>query len=142
MLTNVNLDGGTNATGFIRVINVGGFLAYFAVGYDIGGMHPVKISPTLSAGDYWKIGIPLNATNVGFEAYVAVYIQSWMSVYRTAFSTVPQKCFVMNGTVFNPRCFETPCPSGDNGIPPVGGTPNCCCNCCCNCNCSCNNTVC
>ncbi|MEF9951627.1 MAG: hypothetical protein RR838_03475 [Clostridium sp.] len=121
MYTSADPPNMTVENGFIRVYNSGAFIAYFAIAYDLNGQHVIKISPTLPVLTSATLYIPDGATNVEFEAYIAVYIQAWRSIYRTKFDNIPQKCYKLTGITWYANCTEVPCNNIDAEIPPISG---------------------
>ena len=144
---NTNPDDNTNPidVGYIRVYNNSGFYIYFSLTYTLNGQTFTNNTNAFAYQSKAEIRYPKEAANIQLTIQMAIFIETWRKIFETTFETAVQKCFMVYGTVFDPKCDEIKCPLGDNGggnndnIPNIPTPPmsNHCCPCYCPCYCPC-----
>ncbi|GAA0788970.1 hypothetical protein [Hathewaya limosa] len=142
-----NGDNGTTTpinVGYIKVLNNGGFYCYFSLKYTIDGETFTNSTNGFPYQSKAEIRFPKEATNIELTIKMAVFIGTWQTVLTKTFPTVVQQCYMVYGSVFDPKCVVVQCPVGDNGggngdtNPDVPTPPSfnpCCCPCCPCCSC-------
>src|SRR3712207_3464843 len=118
--------------GFIRVTNMGGFVAYAQVSYMFNGEFIIKNTRNLPVLQGDTLTIPVGATDITFNVNIAVYYEEWTNIYHKTFNSIPTKCYKLYGITSYAECIEVPCDSNDNGStlnPPIVIVPCSCCSC-------------
>ena len=115
---------------YFKVTNHGGYVAHYTVQYKIGGQAMTIDSGVFSLGMENKAFIPENATDLILTTSISMGIH-WRVVDIKSFATMQTACFVLHGTLFNPKLTKVDCTTGNivggNGdIPLIPVVPPCC----------------
>ncbi|AEB77567.1 hypothetical protein [Clostridium botulinum] len=93
-------------TGFADVINKGGYVATFAIGYYFKNKYFAFDSPKLLYNQSYRIAIPADATSISFLARLYLTSSETRVICRKNYPTSFRKYFELRGTIIKSSCSE------------------------------------
>lgn len=97
---------GANNSGFITIVNNGGYVAKFDVSYSLDGKRVTKESGDFTVGTSKVIDIPAGSTDIVLHVYDAWFIKSWREIFSKHFDSPVTKKYEVYGTTLDPHYRE------------------------------------
>ena len=95
--------------GSIRVLNSGGYVAYFELKYHLNGQDKKEETSNYTAGVAKSLSIPDGATNIQITAYAYIFFGTTSVVFTKTLDAPEDLCYTISGTTLNLSHTKTDC---------------------------------